>query len=143
MKNEIKKIKLVTNILCYGPEPKPNEEVEQRLTLDKMGRVWFYSYNFGHGFHGFELKSSSRKSVDKEKVNLFFNHLQQYFERERKDCFLTDVGAWTLHITYEDGKVAQYTGSIGQENKVDGMDLSNELRLLMQNKDLFAFDGNC
>ena len=140
--NNIKKIKLVTNVICYGPEPKPNEEVEQRLTLNKQGRVWFNSYNFGQGFYSFELKSSSRKSVNKEKVNIFFNHIQKYFESEREDGFITDVGEWTLNITYEDGNVVQYIGSIGQGNRVDGIDLSDELRMLMNDKNLFAFDGN-
>ena len=51
----------MTNVICYGPEPKSNEEVEQRLILNKQGRVWFNSYNFGQAFYSYELKSSSKK----------------------------------------------------------------------------------
>ena len=140
--SDIRKIQLITNILCYGPAPEPNEEVEQRLTLNKNGGVWFSSYNFGEGVCGYDLKTRSRKSVDKEKVNLFFERIQKYFDHQKDQLFITDVGGWTLNITYDDGDTIQYLGSIGQDIMIDGIELSKELRRLLKNKDLFAFDGN-
>ena len=44
---EVKKITLISNNICYGPSPKADEEVEQRLTILKNGRVWFSGYNYG------------------------------------------------------------------------------------------------
>ena len=89
--SDIRKIQLIINILCYGPDTELNEEVEQRLTLNKNGG-WFSSYNFGEGVCGYDLKTRFRKSVDKERVNLFFDHIQKYFENNKVGLFITDVG---------------------------------------------------
>ena len=40
----IKKIKLISNNICYGPAPKPDEELEQRLTTADTGAVWLTHY---------------------------------------------------------------------------------------------------
>lgn len=37
----LKKICIVSNNICYRPMPKPDEEVEQHLTINNEGRVWF------------------------------------------------------------------------------------------------------
>lgn len=46
-KGELRKIRLVSNRLGYGPCPEPDEEVEQHITLNAEGQVWFSSYVFG------------------------------------------------------------------------------------------------
>ena len=37
----LKKVRIVSNNICYGPMPKPDKEVEQHLTVDDEGHVWF------------------------------------------------------------------------------------------------------
>lgn len=44
---DIQKFKLISNNICYGPEPSPNDEVEQHLTISATGDVWFIGYNYG------------------------------------------------------------------------------------------------
>ena len=46
-KGTLQKIRIVSNSICYGPPPEPEEEVEQHLTINAEGRVWFSSYKFG------------------------------------------------------------------------------------------------
>lgn len=41
------KIRIVSNNICYGPCPEPTDEVEQHITINAEGRVWFSSYIFG------------------------------------------------------------------------------------------------
>lgn len=43
----LQKIQLVSNNICYGPCPEPDDEVEQHLTITADGRVWFSRYCFG------------------------------------------------------------------------------------------------
>ena len=38
-KGELKKIRLVSNRLGYGPCPEPDEEVEQHITLNAEGQL--------------------------------------------------------------------------------------------------------
>lgn len=35
------KVRLVSNNISYGCAPKPIDEIEQRLTINSKGRVWF------------------------------------------------------------------------------------------------------
>lgn len=39
VKGELRKIRLVSNRLGYGPCPEPDEEVEQRITLNAEGQL--------------------------------------------------------------------------------------------------------
>ena len=49
MDHGIKRIQLITNVMGYGLPPEPNEEVEQRITINSSGDVWLSSYNYGEG----------------------------------------------------------------------------------------------
>lgn len=44
-----KGLHIVSNCLCYGPMPAPGKEVEQYLTIDARGRVWFSGSACGRG----------------------------------------------------------------------------------------------
>lgn len=54
----LKKIRIVSNNICYGPMPDPDDEVEQHLTINDEGRVWFSGYNFGHSGERYEKARS-------------------------------------------------------------------------------------
>lgn len=48
---EPRKIRIISNSTgYYGLCPEPEEEVEQHLTINADGLVWFSAYNFGDGF---------------------------------------------------------------------------------------------
>lgn len=40
----LQKLRIVSNRICYGPVPEPGEEVEQHLTINVQGDVWFSGY---------------------------------------------------------------------------------------------------
>ena len=43
------KISIVSKNTCYSSEPEPNDKVEQHLTINSVGGVWFSAYNFDEG----------------------------------------------------------------------------------------------
>lgn len=43
----LQKMKLVSNNICYGPEPAPDDEVEQRLSITSGGGIWLTRYRYG------------------------------------------------------------------------------------------------
>ena len=46
---ELQRFRLISNNLAFGIPPKPNEEVEQHITVCRDGRVWFSGYDYGMG----------------------------------------------------------------------------------------------
>lgn len=44
---QIRSMKLISNHICFGPPPEPEDEVEQHLSLLVDGRVFFSGYVFG------------------------------------------------------------------------------------------------
>lgn len=46
----LKKMRIISNNICYAPSPEPVDEVEQHLTINKDRRVWFSVYAFGDRF---------------------------------------------------------------------------------------------
>lgn len=54
-----KKVQIISDLLCYGPCPEPEDEIEQRITISATGRVWFTEYLFGE--IGCEKKPIGRK----------------------------------------------------------------------------------
>ena len=47
-KGTLKKIRIVSNNVCFSCMPEPDDEVEQHLTINNDGQVLFLGYNFGH-----------------------------------------------------------------------------------------------
>lgn len=40
----IQKIQIISNLIGYGLKPEPEDEVEQRLTISRNGRIWFTAW---------------------------------------------------------------------------------------------------
>lgn len=140
---QAKKIRIISNNICYGPCPLPDEEVAQHLTISSDGRVWFSGYNFGGGFGKYVHGRTKNFSIDKQTANHILSAVGSYFSDEYKTIFATDIGDWEMTITNTDGKAYRFKGSLCCNFYVDGIDLSNLIRDTLDLPDLFAFDGNC
>lgn len=46
---KIKSMRLISEMIGFGPMPAPDREVEQRLTLNSRGKIWFSNYLYGDG----------------------------------------------------------------------------------------------
>ncbi len=136
------KVRIVSNNICYGPPPEPDDEVEQHITINADGRVWFSAYNFGSGFDGHEKSRSKIYKIDKDTAARVLNSIAQYFSIEYIEVFATDIGEWEMEITNTDGEVYKYRGSLIADFEVDGVDLSDMVREALEMDDLYVFDGN-
>lgn len=72
------KVRIVSNNICYGPAPEPDDEVEQHITINTDGRVWFSAYNFGSGFDGHEKSRSKIYKIEKDTAARVLNSIAQY-----------------------------------------------------------------
>lgn len=143
LQGELKKIHIVSNRLGYGPCPEPDEEVEQHITLNSKGQVWFSSYIFGQRRDGrYEKARSQNLKIDKAASDKIFSAFAEYFSNGYDEVFATDIGNWNMELTNTAGKVYKFSGSLCSSFEVDGIDLSDLLRDSLKMPDLYAFDGN-
>ena len=135
-KGKLRKFHLISNNICYGPMPAPDDEVEQHLTINDKGRVWFSAYNFGH--HGKFIKNRSKNfSVDKSAAERLLFAISENFSKGNVIMKICDVGVWEIELTNSDGQNYFFSGSMG-----DLEDISEMVRETLGMKDLFVFDEN-
>lgn len=139
----LKKMRVISNNICYGPMPEPNEEVEQHLTINSEGRVWFSGYNFGCGGERYEKARSKNFKIDKSVADKLFEAIETYFGNEYTEIFATDIGDWVMELTNTDGVAYRFRGSLCADFDYEGTDLSDLVRDTVGMDDLYVFDGNC
>lgn len=136
------KVRIISNNVCYGPQPKPEDEIEQHITINTEGRVWFSAYNFSSGFGEHEKARSKIYKIKKDIAAKVLNNIARYFSTEYIEVFATDIGEWVMEITNTEGEVYKYHGSLIADFEVDGVDLSDMVREALGMYDLYIFDGN-
>ena len=62
-------------------------EVEQHLTINNEGRVWFSGYNFGCGGERYEKARSKNFKIDKDATDKLFDAIAAYFGNEYNGSF--------------------------------------------------------
>lgn len=134
------RMRLVSNRLCYGPAPRSDEEVEQRLTILENGQVYLSRYSFGDGKSDHHLETE-RIHVSHEKIADILHHLDRhFFDRGISSCG-DDVGTWDVVLTDENGRKARFEGALIGDEEMDGQtDLSTRIRLALHRPNLFLFD---
>lgn len=134
-----KKIKIISNCLCYGPMPQPDDEAEQHLSITEDGMVFFSSYNYGNGdkyikakTHNFRLEPGSAENILKL--------IGDYFSNEFDVPYATDVGDWKLFITNSDDVTFNFTGSLcPMISELENV--SSAIRIKLDMPELLVFDG--
>lgn len=134
------KVRIISNNICYGPQPKPEDEIEQHITINTEGRVWFSAYNFSSGFGEHEKARSKIYKIKKDIAAKVLNNIARYFSTEYIEVFATDIGEWVMEITNTEGEVYKYHGSLIADFEVDGVDLSDMVREALGMYDLYIFD---
>lgn len=136
----IQKMKLVSNNIGYGPEPNPDDEVEQILTLAADGEVDFWSYLYGDGEPYDRVNIHRKDTVIPERARKVLELVGAYFDQHPVSFDVTDVGLWTLTLTDENGTELKYEGPLSDQYVLEGHNLSVVLRETLAMPDLFAFD---
>lgn len=135
------KIRIVSNGICYGPSPDPEDIVEQHITINAEGNVWFTSYKFGSDYGKYVKAEEKRFKIDKAVAVDLLDSVVSYFSIHDEDMFATDVGSWDMKITNTEGTVFDFAGSLCGSYEVDGTDICNLIRDALEIDDLFLFDG--
>lgn len=139
----LKKMRIVSNNICYGPMPRSDAEVEQHLTINDKGRIWFSGYNFGYGGERYEKARSCNFKIEKASIDRLFGAIAAYFGNGYDEIFVTDIGGWIMELTNTEGKTYQFRGSLCADFYYDGTGLSDLVRDTVGIDDLYVFDGNC
>lgn len=121
----------------YGPRPDDDEEVEQRLTISRSGRVWFSSY----AYSGVRL-SRKQMWVGRERAMELLRLIGLHFGSCEEICLATDIGTWEMRLWDTAGESAKFMGSLCCAFQVEGLDLSTLIREGLGMSGLFLYDGN-
>lgn len=141
-KGDPQKVRIVSNNICYGPPPEPDDEVEQHITINADGRVWFSAYNFSSGFGEHKKARSKIYTIEKSTAAKVLSAIASYFSTDYMEWFATDIGDWNMEITNTEGAAYKFRGSLCCDIEVDGVDLSDMIRDALGMDDLYVFDGN-
>ncbi len=139
----LKKVHIISNIIGYGPMPKSDKEVEQHLTINDEGCVWFSGYNFGYGGEKYEKARSRNFRIEKADTDRLFKALAAYFGNRYDEIFGTDIGNWMMELTNTEGITYKFCGSLCADFDYEGTDLSDLVRNVIGMDDLYVFNGNC
>ncbi len=140
---QIKDMKLISNHICFGPCPGPDDEVEQHLSLFADGRVFFSGYVYGEYIDiRYKRNRSKQFKISQLEASYVLNHVAMYFSKDFPLDFATDVGDWKLELTNTEGEKFEYQGSLYRDLLIDEVGLSYLLRKYLGMTDLFAFDGD-
>ncbi len=133
------KLKLISNSMCYGPCPMPDQEIEQRITITPT-HIWVSRYDYGEG-NPYKLRQRFDGRIARENGDAILKSIEDYFKSE--ECFIpyaTDVGDWELMLTNEAGKNYTFFGSlIPLGTPLD--DISQDMRKRLDMPFLYLFNG--
>lgn len=139
------KIKIVSNNICYGPEPYADDEIEQHLTITASGNVRLLRYAYGDPSQDKhpQTEKQSFKIMSKDAATIM-TAVSAYFGERYCPCMVTDCGEWDLSLTNEKGETCRLEGSLGCQPDNDSTlaELSGMIRKTLGLNDLFVFDGN-
>ncbi len=142
-KGTLRKMRIISNSICYGPCPEPEDEVEQHLTVNTDGRVWFSAYTFGDRSAKYTKSRTNNFSIGGIAATELLNKVAAYFSQEYIEVFATDIGNWVMELTNTEGKTYKFRGSLCANFDYEGTDLSDLVRDTVGMDDLYVFDGNC
>lgn len=135
--SKLQKVTIKSNNVGFGPMPEPLEEVEQRLTISRCGRVWFSAYSYG----GARL-CKKQVWLGKERACRLLHAIGTYFCSCEELSLATDIGMWEMRLQDIDGAATKFVGSLCCAFQVEGQDLSTIIREELGMRDLFLYDGN-
>ena len=137
----MKKVQIISNNMCYGPAPRPNTEIEQHLTINEKGQVWFSRYRYGNGETRYPLISKEYLRIAKEDAKEILNLAGEVTKIE-DDLFATDVGDWELTFTDTENKTSRKAGSLIDTDLEPIKKFCDKIRCALNRRGLFLLDGN-
>jgi hypothetical protein len=134
----LKRIRIISNNICFGPAPFPNDEVEQRISITSGGGIWLIRYRYGGAGGRPRLLGKEKIPATEETIQRILDAAARSF-KQYKQVFATDVGSWDVELTNTEEKITKVSGPLIQESFPR---LSEFIRKQLRRDDLFLFDGN-
>ena len=134
------KVRIVSNNICYGPCPEPGTEVEQRLTVNAAGRIWFSAYHYAEGTKSLTLGRRFQGAIDGENARRLFSHVTAFFDAAIKIEPIVDIGHWTMTVFDAHGVCDRCTGGLCGGVRNGGVDLCEAFRAAIPIDSLWVFD---
>ena len=140
-KGKIKSMRLIAEMIGYGPMPAPDQEIEQRMTLNSRGQIWFSNYLYRDGVKP-KLHRKERSTISPTDAAQILQLVSKEFTSPQLTGLVTDVGMWRLSILNEEGQSFKYEGSLVSHGDNDLLGIASaELRKILSMPELAAFDG--
>ncbi len=136
----IKKLQLISNSISYGPMPRPDKEVEQHLTINDRGQVWFSRYRFGDDMERHPLIRKEYSRIPDEDAKEILK-LSEAVINAKRVTDETDTGYWELTVTDANGEIRRKDGSLIYSDSKAIQDLCRRIRTSLKDWDLFLLDG--
>jgi hypothetical protein len=127
--------------MCYGPAPRSNTEIEQHLTINEKGQVWFSRYRYGNGEARYPLISKEYLRNAKDDAKEILNLAGEVTKIE-DDLFATDVGDWELTFTDTESKTSRKAGSLIDTDLEPIKKFCDKIRRALNRRGLFLLDGD-
>ncbi len=138
----LKEIEIVSNSICYGPEPQPEDEVEQRIYIRDDGHAYVLRYLYGNRIRDYRCSGKQELQLSASDTKEILSKVSRYFSDGYTEVFATDIGDWNMVLTNTEGKNFKFSGSLCADFEIDGVDLSDFIRDRLGIQDLYVFDGN-
>ncbi|MCD7827619.1 MAG: hypothetical protein LUG85_03680 [Clostridiales bacterium] len=139
----LQKAQIISDLLCYGPCPEPDDPVEQRLTISSTGRIWFTERTFGPlGDTRYPIGRRIQMSIGKERAAAILSKLADYSESAMMFMdYWTDIGSWHLMLTGTDGSKKEMSCSMNGDVFVGDVYLNDFIRARIPIEGLAVFGG--
>ncbi|MCD8220415.1 MAG: hypothetical protein LUC50_08930 [Ruminococcus sp.] len=138
----LQKAQIISDLLCYGPCPEPDDPVEQHLTISSTGRIWFTERVFGPlGDTRYPIGRKIQMSIGKERAYAILSILADYSESEAPLIYCTDIGSWYMTLTGVDDSKEKLSCSMNGDVFVGDIYLNDFIRARIPIKGLAVFGG--
>lgn len=139
-KGRLRKISINTELCRYfSPTEQKSTELEQRITINNKGQVWFSAY----AFENMEYRKTRKEvfTADKKGVRFLFELIEEFFSKKQEIPKVLEGDICNIELTNTDGEIFSFKGFLGDWYFVDDYSLSDVLRDVTGMMDLYAFDG--
>ena len=138
----LKSARIISNLMCFGPCPEPEDPVEQRLTISSTGRVWFSEYLYGNGYpEKYPLGRKIQLSIGKDKAAAILSKLADVRDSGMPLMRCTDIGTWEMTLTDIAGNKSKLSCSMCGLMS-EGIELSNYIQERIPIESLAVFGDN-
>ena len=137
----VKKVQIISNNLRFGPMPRPDQEVEQHLTINDRGQVWLSRYRFGNGKERYPLIAEEYFQISIEEAAEILRKSAEAIDLGL-DCLAEDAGWFELVLTDDSGNETKGSGALIYGENGFHKELCDYIRSVLKRNDLLLMDGN-